>query len=187
MTLPFDYRTTQVQAALAPLDRYARQLESAWGPGRLETLVDPDLARRFAAAREDLDAAIGRNDPEEVAHYASALLRGWQAVEVAARAQGHAPAALERVWCVTGDEGRRWVLVQDESDVGAAQAVYPGADIWSVREIVRVLASRDLDTVMAVKRAMPGATVTKVTVPGAAVAPVDWAVGDPVDDIGREA
>jgi hypothetical protein len=182
MTLPFDYRTTLVAEALAPLDRLARQVEAAWGPGRLETLVDPELARRFGQARAELDQAIEGGDPEAVAHFAGAMARGWHAVEQAALAAGRTPEDVGRVWFVEAAD-RRFALVQDETDVGPVQAKHPGVTCWSVREVARVLASRDLDTVLGIKRAFPGATITGVSGSGSAQ-PIDWQHGDRLDDIG---
>ena len=56
--LVWEMRQRQVDAALAPLDRLAREMEGAWGYRRLQSLASPDLAVKFESARQKLDEAI---------------------------------------------------------------------------------------------------------------------------------
>lgn len=166
-----------IAAALAPLDRVARQTESCWGVGRLETLIPPELAAKVAMAREQLDEAIAANDAAAVATYAAAMMRAWAAMDQAARTAGHSPEDVGRVWFVEAAD-RRFAIVQDATDIGPIQDKHPDVSVWAVAEVARVLASRDLTTVLAAKKAFPGAVVTNVS------RPIDWARGDDVSDIG---
>ena len=50
-----------MNAALAPLDRIAADMERTWGVDRLIGLVSPDTAHRFAQAKRKLDLAIRAN------------------------------------------------------------------------------------------------------------------------------
>lgn len=160
-----------IAAALAPLDRVARLTESRWGIGRLDTLIAPELAAKVALAREQLDEAIAANDAAAVATYAAAMMRAWAAMEQSARAAGHTPQDVGRVWFVEAAD-RRFAIVQDATDIGPIQDKYPDVSVWAVAEVARVLASKDLTTVLAVKKAFPGATVAKVT------RAIDWNHGD---------
>lgn len=170
--LPMDYTSRRIIDALGPLDRQVREIEGRWGPGRLQTLCDAALASRFAQAREQLDAAITGQpgcppDPDEVVHYAAAMSRGWIALEAAAVAAGHTPEHVGRVWFIA-HEGAKFALVQDPTDVATVMMQYPECSVWALPEVARVLASRDLTTVVKAKAAFPGATVTAIR-PGVSI------------------
>lgn len=159
---------------LRPLDRVAVAMEAKWGLNRLPALVSPDLARRFALARQDLDRAIEANDLEAVAHYAAALQRGWQVLDQAATAAGHQPEDPGRVWHLRHGE-LHFVLVQDNEDAKAARMAWPQACIWTMAEIGRVLAARQLTAVIDAKREL-GAELKDIR----RKPPPDWARGDPL-------
>ena len=72
-------------AAVAVVDRIAGDLERVWGVDRLPTLVSPDLAAKFARARQQCDMAIAAGDIDAAAQKAAALARGWQALDKARR------------------------------------------------------------------------------------------------------
>ena len=84
-------------AANAALDRVAVDLERTWGVNRLPELVAPDLAAKFATAQEQCDEAIRSGDTAAAAGKATALVRGWKALDAAARAAGHTPGDLGAV------------------------------------------------------------------------------------------
>ena len=106
--LVWEMRQRQVDAALAPLDRLAREMEGAWGYRRLQSLASPDLAVKFESARQKLDEAIKAQDADAVAKRAEILMRGWQALAKTAGEQGHAPLG-EGIWqAKSGGEPTRW-------------------------------------------------------------------------------
>jgi len=76
----WEMRQRQVDAALVPLDRVAREFEGKWGYRRLQSLASPELAVKFEGARQKLDEAIKAQDTDEVAKRAAIMIRGWQAL-----------------------------------------------------------------------------------------------------------
>ena len=154
----------QIAAALEPLDRVAREFEAQWGIGRLERLVSPATAAKFASARDKLDAAIQSGDPDQVVTRADIMIRGWKALDKEARETGFLPHDARQLWSVRADDGTPYAFCQHETDMRAARAELPDHRIWSMPEVIRVLASHDLAGVNRAKELFPGATVQAVNV-----------------------
>lgn len=154
----------QIAAALEPLDRVAREFEAQWGIGRLERLVSPATAAKFASARDKLDAAIQSGDSDQVVTRADIMIRGWKALDKEARETGNKPGDVGRFWATRADDGTKFVFVQHETDTGNAAEWFPGHRVWSMPEVIRVLASADLAGVHRAKELFPGATVQAVNV-----------------------
>ena len=66
-------RGVSIDAALATVDEVAHAMERKWGIGRLERLVEPDLAAKFVSAQEKLNKAIETNDVAQVVKRAETL------------------------------------------------------------------------------------------------------------------
>lgn len=113
MQLPIDRKP--IQEALEPLDRVAVEMEGKWGVGRLPRLVTPDMAAKFASARQKLDEAIRANDLEAVVSKAAVVIRGWQALDKAATEAGH-KTYPEAVWSKQ-HRGTKYTIVLDRADV----------------------------------------------------------------------
>ena len=150
-----------ISEALKPLDKVARDLETKWGCGRLPRLVTPELAARFGSAVDRLNAAILAEDAEAVAHRASVLIRGWQALDEAATQAG-APVMPEAVWSVKA-RGATYTIVRDHADVDKVARVSdsPGT-VLTVAELLTVWDDFQARRfVSEVKEAFPGATVKR--------------------------
>jgi hypothetical protein len=148
----------QVDYAVAPFDRAARQADEAWGTDRLPELVSPETAARYGSAIAKLNAAIDSGDAAEVAARAAVCVRGLAALDAEARQRGHTPAPPE-MWHFTTDDGKPFVLIRDASLWDAAQAASPGATVHTLREAVialQVYRSAPLD---AARKHFPGAEV----------------------------
>lgn len=166
-------------AATAVLDRVASEMERKWGVGRLQTLVAPDLAARFARAEEQCDEAISSGDVALATSKAAAVARGWYALDAAARDAGHKPNDVGKVWCVSMPE-RAYVVCLTNSDVGAAGAQYPGHTAVSVQELLRLLQATEAGMFLsAIKGNFPGATLDAIRPPPTKPAP-DWSKGDEI-------
>jgi hypothetical protein len=103
---------SEIQHHLDVLDQVAREMEETWGVGRLIPLVDDVLRGKFFKQQALLNKAIAKNDPDEVATHATALARGWRALDQAARGVGHKPkphAGLE----IRLNDGRIVAIVPD--------------------------------------------------------------------------
>lgn len=164
-------------AAVAVLDRTTSDMERQWGVDRLPTLVPADLAARFARAQEQCEIAIAEGDVELAAQKAAALARGWQALDAAARAAGHAPGDTGKVWFAEM-QGVSYAVCLHTTDCAALAARYPDHQAVSVHELLRLLVATETGRlVAAVKDQFPGAALTGV-VPASTRPPIDWARGD---------
>lgn len=95
------------RAALQYADEAALKIEGQWGIGKLERLVAPELAAKFAMAQWQLDDAIRAGDAQLAAQKSAAIARGWHALDKAARDAGHTPETLGRSGSIAVTTGRR--------------------------------------------------------------------------------
>ena len=159
MPLPID--RGPVQEALEPLDRVAVEMEGKWGVGRLPRLVTPDMAAKFASARQKLDEAICDNDLDAVVAKASVLIRGWKALDQAATEAGH-KTHPEAVWSKQ-HRGTTYTIVLDRADVSkvAKDSKHP-ATVVTLDELLVVWDDfQGRRVIEETKTLFPGATVEK--------------------------
>lgn len=165
-------------AANAALNRVAVDLERTWGVNRLPELVAPDLAAKFATAQEQCDEAIRSGDTAAAAGKATALARGWKALDAAARAAGHQPNDLGAVWTASV-EGQAFAVCLHTADVGATADRYPGHTAVALQELLRVLMAREAAIYRKAKTIWPGAAITAAR-PASTKPPANWKAGDDV-------
>lgn len=159
MPLPID--RGPVQEALEPLDRVAVEMEGKWGVGRLPRLVTPDMAAKFASARQKLDEAIRANDLDAVVAKASVMIRGWKALDQAATEAGH-KTHPEAVWSKL-HRGTTYTIVLDRADVSkvAKDSKHP-ATVVTLDELLVVWDDfQGRRVIEETKTLFPGATVEK--------------------------
>lgn len=149
-------------AANAALNRVAVDLERTWGVNRLPELVAPDLAAKFATAQEQCDEAIRSGDTAAAAGKATALVRGWKALDAAARAAGHTPGDLGAVWFASV-QGRSFAVCLHTADVGALAALHRDHEAVSLEELLRLLDANELGRfVSKANRAFPGIELSAI-------------------------
>jgi hypothetical protein len=159
-----DWKLDQIHGALKPLDAVAADIELRWGTGRLETLVSPETAAKFEAARAKLDVAIHQQDVDLVLKRAGVMTRGWQALEKEAITAGH-KAAPPELWYATapeefGDQEFQIVIAKDNSAATLAETELP---VYTVTEVARIVrAWRAQHMVHAAKDAFPGAEIVRI-------------------------
>lgn len=158
-----------IYGALRPLDQMAAQMESKWGHGRLEALVSPETATKFATVRERLNAAIDAGDAAAVANEAAIMWRGWQALDTEATRLGREPRPAG-VWEIMGDDERVYrITLTDEDKAGlCAVTAEPGerATVLSVEELLRVYRIESLAVVRKALETFPGAKIGDVRAAG---------------------
>jgi len=164
-------------AATAALDRVAAEAERTWGVGRLQELVAPDLAARFATAQEQCDMEIAGGDVQASAQKAAALARGWRALDAAARAAGHQPNDLGVVWTAS-IEGQAFAVCLHTADVGAMADRHPGHTAVALEELLRVLMAREAAIYRKAKEIWPGATISAARPASPTRPPANWKSGD---------
>lgn len=154
-----------IYGALRPLDELAAHMESKWGHGRLEALVSPQTAAKFAAVQERLNSAIDAGNAGGVAHEAAILWRGWKALDEEATRLGASPRP-PGVWEIVADDGKPYrIVLTDDDKAGEFAHLEPkeaGARLLSVEELLRVFLSERFAVIRAAQEAFPGATVREV-------------------------
>ena len=149
--------------ALRPLDKIAADLESLWGVDRLVSLVSPETAARFGAAKAKLDQAIEAEDPELVTRKATVLWRGWAAMAEEATAAGHKPLEVE-AWAWESEGGTAFTVCRSSTHAHAlVKRGDIGGRIYSLEEMCRIVEAVDKPGLIgAVKDAFPDSTVRRV-------------------------
>lgn len=157
-----------IDAALGTVDEVAHAMERKWGIGRLERLVEPDLAAKFVSAREKLNKAIMTNDVAQVVKRAEIMRRGWVALDAAAEAAG-AHELPEGVWVVEF-KGQRYTVVFEGVDLNAVANRAPdAAKVVTITELLMAWTSfAGLDMVEQAKLIYGGAEVVGITDKGSA-------------------
>jgi len=160
-------RARDVQYALEPLDRTAKEFEGRWGCERLIRLVSPATAAKVGAVQKRLDDAIAMNNAEGVARDAAIMQRAWQAMEDEAVAAGHAPFAAGHAPQPTGWsimwKGEAWTVVFDRADVDAVARVSDNAArVVSLNELLLAYNEYRTRITDAVKATFAGAEVVAI-------------------------
>lgn len=152
-----------IASELQGLDYLTRQLEQAWGIGRLPLLVDANLRMRFNQQVGMLNKALESEDAtrEEILGQIGGCKRAWQAIDTAARAAGHRPMP-PTVWEVQLEDGTIAMIVRDEADASqvSIQARERRCAVYSLAELGRLLSG--YPTLAKAKEAFPGAVITSV-------------------------
>ena len=134
--------------ALRPLDAVAHEMEMKWGVDRLPSLVSVDMAAKFGTAQAQLDQAIDAQDSQMVVH---------------AHAAGNTIMDQASVWSWSHpDTGKGFAITIDTASARRAQEQCPGAKVYTLDEVCRVLGSDQHNLVNEVKDMFPGAEVVAV-------------------------
>jgi len=151
--------------SLESLDRTISGFEKKWGIDRLPTLVDVSTASKFASAKAKLDLAIEKNDAEEVAKRAAILQRGWEVMDGAADRDGHQECSLD-AWTWRDDDDRPHAFLRDPAAVMEYSKKYPGVAVYTMPEIVKIVAFFNGQTKnmgREAKEVFPGAKITRIS------------------------
>lgn len=146
-----------VWGQLAPLDRVAREKQARWGD-TLPSLVPPEMAGRFRAAYEALDAAVTAKDVVATNKVAGALIRAWDVLERAAMDAGHLPPVMNG-WAV--DVEGVTVAIATSGAVEMRRA-HPDWVVFSVEDAGRLLRHHHAAAFAEVYAAFPNASVSAV-------------------------
>jgi hypothetical protein len=154
-----------IYQALRPLDKIAHDMEMKWGVGRLQEWLTPEEALKFGSAKAKLDQAIINNIPDEVAKRAAVMIRGWQAIEKKAIANGH-EIMTAHIWSVRDDSGEvAYAFTRDTAEAHAVADELEGVKVYSLAEVVRIIEMFEAKNsiVSQAKEMFPHATVSKIT------------------------
>ena len=146
-----------IQAAIESLDMVAVEMERKWGVGRLQRLVSPEMAARFAASRERLNHTIETKDIDAITERVQNHIKGWHAMDAMATADGH-PVNPAGVWTASVG-GLSYSVVYNEADL--PKVAQQDAKAVTLTELLLVYQSVEGD-VAPVKAAFPGAKVRAI-------------------------
>lgn len=149
--------------AVAPFDRVARDMDLKWGVDRLPGLVPVEMAAKYGAALHALNQSLGACDPDATAAHAANCIRGLNAMDVWAEANGK-PKASPNVLEYDLDGFRFGILPDDGMDWPAVRAARPDLVLFTLREVAMALKAYhfDHDLVVEAKKSFPGAEITAV-------------------------
>ena len=145
----------------AMVSQAAQAFEARWTLAALRR-VDPDIAQRLQEQRDIFVEACVTGKPQDVLEHGSALCRGYVAASQALEDAGEPDSAYLLGQCP--QSGFR-VAIGDQKAAAARVAAKYGSDVvWMTPDEVATLIvlARDLQQVIAIKRAFPGAEITKV-------------------------
>jgi hypothetical protein len=134
-----DARGATILAAWDSVHGLQCRLESKWGVGQLQALSPPDLRGKFARALARFNKALDRENPVEVEQRASALYRGWIALQDAALEAGHEAKVADQCWVWRSEEGKAFAICKDHDARLDALGHLDSCTVWTLDEIGRVL------------------------------------------------
>lgn len=153
---------TQIDYAIAPLDKLALDMDRKWGIDQLPTLVSVETAEKYGRTIGRLNDAIRDDNAEEVARLAASAMRGLQVMDAEAKAAGHDQMPAE-FWEYDLD-GFRFAVMPDNARWPEVKKLRPDLVLFTMREAALALKAMNADGIIeATKAAFPGAQVTNVT------------------------
>jgi hypothetical protein len=146
------------RAYLDEADRWAADMESKWGCGRLRLLVSPELREKFDRQRYLLNRAVWHGQLEDVRVQSQRMVNAWKALDQTAEAAGASkldPAIME----VVLDSGVVAAIVPDLQHAQFVKREDRRMDVYTLDEIGRLLST--FPTLAAIKESYPGAEVIR--------------------------
>jgi len=167
-----------VWGQLEPLQRVANEKIKRWGD-YLPKCVPPEMAGRFEAAYEALEAAVLDNNVVKTHEIAGQLMRAWDVLEKTAIAAGHEPLK-ESAWCVQMEEGD--VICIALHGHAELRQKFPHWTVYGIEDACRILrADWTASFLDKAYDSFPNAKLTKVVYNGEDKEPINWDLGG--DDI----
>lgn len=118
------------------LDDVAAGYEAVWGVGKLESLVNVELAKKWAAQKLKLDDAIQSGDENKVRLLVDGCIRGYAALNDAAIASGHKPNTPD-FWEIKHASGQIYRVCKNIADTQSLHKTTPKeVIIMSLSEMV---------------------------------------------------
>lgn len=158
------------RAYLDEADKWAADMETKWGCGRLRLLVPPDLREKFDRQRYLLNRAIWHGELEDVRVQSQRMVNAWRALDAAAVAAG-ASKLDPRVMEVVLDTGVVAAIVPNLEHTQFVPRDGRRVDVYTLDEIGRLLSG------------FPGIAKIKESFPGAEVTRCKRGIDDPLDSI----
>lgn len=146
------------RAYMDEADKWAADMETKWGCGRLRLLVGPELREKFDRQRYLFNQAVWHGELEDVRREAGRMVNAWRALDAAAEASGAEklnPAIME----VVLDSGVVAAIVPDLHHAQFVKREDRRMDVYTLDEIGRMLSA--FPTLAKIKESWPGAEVKR--------------------------
>lgn len=144
--------------AVAPFDRAVREMDERWGVDRLPELVSPETAARYGTALAMLNEAIATEDPAKAQRVVASCLRGMQAMDAEATANGAQPASVD-VWEIEYN-GHRIGIMKDGRNWPTIKKARPDLALYTMQEVAVALSALEIGVVSKIKELVPGAEIS---------------------------
>ena len=155
-------KAIEIDDLLKPLILRKQRADQKWGYDRLLALVPTEWARQFGIAHEKLEQALIAEDPDTkyIADRADNLIKAYNKLDQIATDSG-AEASPEAIFHLQVGE-RPAVIALDRSSQQEALRVYPDHLVYTVEEVEKVLAARELEFANKAKEIFKGAEIVDV-------------------------
>lgn len=127
---------------LDKLDTKACEVESRWGVGRLERLVGFEMAAKWKSQTDKLNAAIVSRNLFDLPELVNGTIRGYEAMEADAIAQGHKPHDAPFAWTVGLPSGKTLAIVRHEKDFALFKDTsnqFGDVVCWTIDQIANII------------------------------------------------
>lgn len=131
-----------INQLLDKLDTKAVEVESRWGVARLERLVSFEMAQKWNRQMERLTKAISENDVFVLPDIVTGTIKGYEAMEADAIAQGNKPHDAPTAWTVGLPSGKTLAIVRHPKDAALMNDLkrdHGDVVVWTIDEIARIV------------------------------------------------
>ena len=133
-----------INQLLDKLDIKAAEVESRWGVERLERLVSFDMAQKWRRQMDKLNEAISESDVFTLPEIVNGTIRGYEAMEADAVAQGNQPHDAPFAWTVALPSGKTLAIVRHPKDASLMNDLkrdHGDVVVWTIDEIANIIES----------------------------------------------
>lgn len=131
-----------INQLLDKLDTKACEVESRWGVARLERLVSFEMAQKWKRQMDRLNKAISENDVFTLPDIVTGTIRGYEAMEADAIAQGNKPHDAPFAWTVGLPSGKTLAIVRHPKDASLMNDLkrdHGDVVVWTIDEVANII------------------------------------------------
>jgi hypothetical protein len=121
------------------VDKVAIEMERVWGAGVLEKLVDDKLSKKFRNAQLKLDKAVtSKIDSLTFSKVANNMMKGYLALDKAARLAGHKPPTGE-YWLAKSKNNKEFIIVKNDAEKDLVLRKLKNGTLYTLEELAEIL------------------------------------------------
>lgn len=146
---------------LGPVEEAAQAANRKWGVSRLPRLVSVETAAKFGAVYDQLYRAYDECDCAAVEKWAASATRAWAALDREATEASAQPMHLE-AWGVLLEGDASAYIVRSDAAAQAVAEMHPGAPVYTLDEIGRLLSAVSAGLLGGAKSIWPDAEILDI-------------------------